>query len=103
MPLYHWTVSLEAGVESYSLFVGQNYFFETGVASGHVSDYFYPNGDPLWDGQGCDPTSSCCTFNSPLWLNVRLSSPATNNMRSESVVVKESEMKILQYNSCNSM
>ena len=24
--------------------------------------------DPLWDGQGCGPTSTCCTFNNPPWF-----------------------------------
>ena len=41
--------------ESEVLFVGQNYFFETGVASGHVSDYFYPNGDPHGMERGVIP------------------------------------------------
>ena len=62
-------------------FVGQNYFCETGIAryngSGNV---FWPDGDPLWDGQGCGPTSSCCTFNSPPWFNVRLPNATTDYM-----------------------
>ena len=61
-------------------FVGRNYFCESGITSGHVIGYFYPNGDPLWDGQGCGPTSSCCTFNSPPWFNVTLSSPTTDDI-----------------------
>ena len=60
-------------------FVGQNYFCETGITrydgSGNV---FWPNGDPLWDGQGCGPNSSCCTFNSPPWFKIGLPS-ATND------------------------
>ena len=61
-------------------FVGQNYFCETGItrySSGHA---FWSNGDPLWDGQGCGPTSSCCTFNSPPWFSVQLSSPTTDDI-----------------------
>ena len=50
-------------------FVGRNYFCETGF-----------NGDLLWDGQGCGPTSSCCTFHSPPWFNVQLTSPTTDNI-----------------------
>ena len=62
-------------------FVGQNYFCESGLTrfNGTVG-IFYPNGDPLWDGQGCGPTSSCCTFNSPPWFNVQLSSPTTDDI-----------------------
>jgi len=61
-------------------FVGQNYFCESGITSGYVRGSFYPNGDPLWDGQGCGPTSSCCTFNSPPWFNVTLSPPTTDDI-----------------------
>ena len=61
-------------------FVGQNYFCESGITSGFTNGLFYANGDPLWDGQGCGPTSSCCTFNSPPWFNVRLPSSTTDNI-----------------------
>ena len=60
-------------------FVGQNYFCETGLTRwNRVQGVFWSNGDPLWDGQGCGPTSSCCTFNSPPWFNVTLPSPTTD-------------------------
>jgi len=60
-------------------FVGQNYFCESGLTWWNgTSGVFWPDGDPLWDGQGCGPTSSCCTFNSPPWFNVRLPSPTTD-------------------------
>ena len=61
-------------------FVGQSYFCETGIISGYRNGYFYPNSDPLWDGQGCGVRSSCCTFNSPPWFNVQLSFPTTNDI-----------------------
>ena len=59
-------------------FVGQNYFCETGITQNPNTYTFWPNGDPLWDGQGCGPTSSCCTFNSPPWFNVRLPNATTD-------------------------
>ena len=62
------------------LFVGQSYFCESGITGWNNRYIFYPNGDPLWDGQGCGPTSSCCTFNSPPWFNVQLSSPTTDDI-----------------------
>ena len=34
-------------------FVGQDYFCETGITSGASIDIFYPDGDPLWDGEDC--------------------------------------------------
>ena len=63
-----------------SSFVAQNYFCESGITQWNSRYIFYPDGDPLWDGQGCGPTSSCCTFNSPPWFNVQLPSPTTDNM-----------------------
>ena len=62
-------------------FVGQNYFCESGLTQWPgTHGVFYPDGDPLWDGQGCGPTSACCTFNSPPWFNVQLPSPTTDNI-----------------------
>ena len=63
-------------------FVGQNYFCESGITrwNGSIIGTFWPNGDPLWDGWGCGPTSTCCTFNSPPWFNVQLSSPTTDDI-----------------------
>ena len=48
-------------------FVGNNYFCETGANRGWRSGIFHAD-DPLWDGQGCGPTSTCCTFNNPPWF-----------------------------------
>ena len=62
-------------------FVGQNYFCESGIARWDFRTFaLFSNGDPLWDGQGCGPNSSCCTFNSPPWFNVTLSSPTTDDI-----------------------
>ena len=59
-------------------FVGQNYFCESGLTWRDGSSILFSNGDPLWDGQGCSPTSSCCTFNSPPWFNVTFPFPTTD-------------------------
>ena len=50
-------------------FVGYDYFCETGVPPGQGWSIrtFYAD-DPLWDGQGCGPASTCCTFNNPPWF-----------------------------------
>ena len=63
-------------------FVGQNYFCESGLTrySDRINGPLFSNGDPLWNGQGRGPTSSCCTFNSPPWFNVQLSSPTTDDI-----------------------
>ena len=50
-------------------FVGNDYFCETGVPPG---EGWYPiryfPADLLWDGGGCGPTNTCCTFNNPPWF-----------------------------------
>ena len=62
-------------------FVGQNYFCESGITLWDTQTFiFWPNGDPLWDGQGCGSNSTCCTFNSPPWFNVQLPSPTTDDI-----------------------
>ena len=78
-------------------FVGQNYFCETGITQWPGTyGVFYPNGDLLWDGQGCGPTSACCTFNSPPWFNTQLS-PGDIEVRI--CIMLGFELAILHYNS----
>jgi hypothetical protein len=61
-------------------FVGEDYFCETGHNSIHVPENgkFYP--DPLWDGTGCSPQSTCCTFNTPPWFYKQLPQPTTDDI-----------------------
>ena len=49
-------------------FVGNDYFCETGVPPGNRWDNEVYSDDPLWDGEGCGPTSTCCSFNNPPWF-----------------------------------
>jgi len=60
-------------------FVGNNYFCDTGTSPIMVKIFFYPD-DPLWDGQGCGPSSTCCSFNSPPWFNVQLPNATTDGI-----------------------
>jgi hypothetical protein len=54
-------------------FVGNDYFCETGVPPGQQFNHgFFYADDPLWDGQGCGPRSTCCTFNNPPWFYKQL-------------------------------
>ena len=47
------------------VFVGDNYFCESGnPTSVNRLDRVFTN-DPLWDGDGCGPTTSCCKKNNP--------------------------------------
>ncbi len=36
--------------------------------------------DPLWDGAGCGPTSSCCQLNNPPWFCVSFPEPTTDDL-----------------------
>ena len=61
-------------------FVGTDYFCESGRNSGSEStDGFYQD-DPLWDGQGCDTSSTCCSFNTPPYFTKQFPTPTTDNI-----------------------
>ena len=60
-------------------FIGNDYFCETGSRQHFQFGTFYHE-DPLWDGEGCGPNSSCCTFNSPPWFCKHLPHPTTDDI-----------------------
>ncbi len=45
----------------------QDYFCDTGSREAATDVLFYDM-DPLWDGQGCGGSSTCCQFNNPPWF-----------------------------------
>ncbi|CAI8023300.1 hypothetical protein GBAR_LOCUS13614 [Geodia barretti] len=57
-------------------FVGNDYFCDTG--SENFYKYIFYGDDPLWDGAGCGPNSTCCDWNSPPWFRKEIS-PQTSN------------------------
>ena len=59
-------------------FVGEDYFCDTGSRNPYGA-IFYSN-DPLWDGQGCGGTSTCCEFNNPPWFCKQLPQPTTDDI-----------------------
>ena len=61
-------------------FVGNDYFCESGLNSAWIGQYiFYPD-DPLWDGQNCRDTSTCCEFNNPPWFTKTLNASTTDDI-----------------------
>ena len=60
------------------VFVGNDYFCDTGSEQRSV-ETFYPD-DPLWDGAGCGPYSTCCSFNTPPWFYKQLPQPTTEEI-----------------------
>ena len=59
-------------------YVGNDYFCDSGSRSAPQNRYYQD--DPLWDGQGCGPTSTCCTFNNPPWFCKTLPQPASDDI-----------------------
>ena len=60
--------------------VGNDYFCDSGNPGpgySHDADY---SGDPLWDGEGCPSTSTCCQFNNPPWFCKQLSQAMTDSI-----------------------
>ena len=62
-------------------FVGSNYFCDSGNEKGYSAFYgqVFAN-DPLWDGEGCGFTSTCCEFNNPPWFYANLSATTSDNL-----------------------
>ena len=60
-------------------FIGNDYYCDTGSRERWEWGRFYSE-DPLWDGEGCGPTSSCCQFNSPPWFCKELPQPTTDDV-----------------------
>ena len=59
-------------------FVGGDYFCESGRDSGpHM---LFIADDPLWDGDGCTASSTCCSFNNPPYFTKQLPSPTTDDI-----------------------
>lgn len=70
-------------------FVGNDYFCDTGYSGAYHSN---PSSDivasdPLWDGQGCGSSNTCCSTqkgcgvsNSPPWFIKHLKSPTTDSV-----------------------
>ena len=60
-------------------FVGNDYFCDTGSNGRAVNGVFYGD-DPLWDGAGCGPLNTCCSFNNPPWFYKQLPQPTTSDV-----------------------
>lgn len=68
---YNWTEQFP--------FIGRNYFCESGDHDpGYVLDRVYQD-DPVWDGQGCPSTSTCCA-NGPPWFCASLNETTTEDL-----------------------
>ena len=60
------------------VFVGNDYFCDTGSEE-RRQPIFYGD-DPLWDGAGCGPLNTCCSFNTPPWFYKQLPQSTTDDI-----------------------
>ena len=60
-------------------FVGKDYFCDSGTRLFPDPKQAYTT-NPIWDGSGCAPTSTCCNFNSPPWFYKKLLKPTTDDI-----------------------
>ena len=61
-------------------FINNDYFCDTGNPGPGTSRTIYYINDPLWDGEGCGSTSTCCEFNSPPWFCRSLPQPTSDDL-----------------------
>ena len=66
--------------DSVPSFVGNDYFCESGVNSAWNYQLIFHPDDPLWDGQNCTDTSTCCEFNNPPWFTKTLNASTTDDI-----------------------
>ena len=68
-------------------FIGGSYFCESGVNVGTAtSDVLYAD-DPLWDGQNCTSSSTCCSFNTPPYFVKQLPTSTTDDIEARLCVL----------------
>ena len=60
-------------------YVGNDYFCDTAVEHTVDTSIFYAD-NPLWDGAGCGPQNTCCSFNNPPWFYKQLPQNTTDDI-----------------------
>ena len=60
-------------------FVGSDYFCESGINGPYPGNIFHPN-DPLWDGEDCLPSSTCCSLHNPPYFVKQLPTSTANDI-----------------------
>ena len=64
-------------------FVGEDYFCESGINEPWVGDsrhYTLHSSDPLWDGENCISSSTCCSLHNPPYFVKQLPTPTTDDI-----------------------
>ena len=65
-----------------SQFVGNDYFCESGINEpwGGSRHYILHSNDPLWDGEDCLPSSTCCSLHNPPYFVKQLPTSTTDDI-----------------------
>ena len=71
---------IQGGIGTVPQFVGSDYFCDSAVRGSNATEGVFYSYDPLWDGQGCGSTSTCCVFNNPPWFCKQLPQPTTDDI-----------------------
>ena len=71
---------IQGGTDTVPQFVGSDYFCDSAVRGSNATVGMFYSYDPLWDGQGCGSTSTCCEFNNPKWFCKQLPQPTTDDI-----------------------
>ena len=58
-------------------YIGNNYFCDSGVVQYPTSNVLHTQ-NPIWDGVGCEPHTSCCNHNS--WFNATVPSATCDDI-----------------------
>ena len=53
--------------------------------------------DPLWDGQGCSSSSTCCSFNNPPYFTKQLPSPTSDPIEARLCEFDKNEDAAVQF------
>ncbi len=61
-------------------YVGNDYFCDSGNPGPGFSFAEVYSDDPLWDGEGCGPYSTCCENNTSPWFCTTLPQPTTDDL-----------------------
>ena len=61
-------------------FINNDYFCDTGNPGPGYNYTTYYTDDPLWDGEGCSSTSTCCEFNTPPWFCRSIPQPTSDDL-----------------------
>ena len=62
------------------LFVGKDYFCESGYVLGSGTAYTFHSNDTLWDGRDCHSTSTGCSLHNPPYFTKTLNQTTTDDL-----------------------